>query len=374
VVLAGTLIWRPEFHYSFMSQQPGSILYISYPMLPVTAASCGGAEQILWSLEREMHQRGWQTTAACCEGSQISGELYATGDVPTKNDRFEERDAEHCEAIFRWLGFREFDLIHDKSGRFWKHAHKVRTPILATLHLPRSFYDEALFRHIGANVHFNCVSETQAETFRDLPRMMGVVRNGIDPARFPFTNEKRDYLLWLGRICPEKGTHLAIEAAEETGLPLVIAGSVYPFSYHQEYFEREVRPRFQGSQGRVVFVEAPSFEEKVRLLQHARALVQTSLAPETSSLVAMEAMACGTPVVALRAGAIPEVVAHGETGFVVRSLKELVGAIHDVDHIWPWACRSRVEENFTVAMMADGYENLYREVLAESSQALEIAA
>jgi glycosyltransferase involved in cell wall biosynthesis len=343
-------------------------------MLPVTDASCGGAEQMLWSVEREMHARGWQTALAGCEGSQICGEVFSTGCAPRALDMFEQRRDEHHDAILRTLRFRDFDLLHDKSGHFWKFACELDSPLLVTLHLPRNFYSEELFRDLPANVFFNCVSDSQARSFMDIPRMVGVVRNGVAIERLQFTNEKQDYLVWLGRICPEKGTHLAIEAAQRSGTPLVIAGAVYPFSYHQQYFEREVRPRIEQSKGNVIFVDSPMFEHKARLLRNARALIQPTLAPETSSLVAMEAMACGTPVIALNTGALPEVVVHGETGFLVRSMSAMIAAIHDVDHIWPSACRAHVEANFSSRRMADDYEELYELVIQESSVSRTIAA
>ena len=357
-----------------MYESSGSVLYISYPMLPVSDASCGGAEQMLWSVEREMDARGWQTAVAACEGSQISGEVFSTGCAPEALDQFEERKAEHHDAILRALRFREFDLLHDKSGHFWKYAGEVDAPVLVTLHLPRSFYSEELFRDVAPNVFFNCVSESQAPSFTDLPRMMGVIRNGIAVDRLAFTNEKHEYLLWLGRICPEKGTHLAIEAARKSGIPLVLAGAVYPFSYHQRYFEQEIRPRIERSNGNVLFIDSPTFEQKVKLLRHARALIQPTLAPETSSLVAMEAMACGTPVIALRAGALPEVVVHGETGFLVRSMPAMIAAIHDAGRISPQACRAHVEANFTSQRMGDDYEQLYETVIQESKLSRSLAA
>ena len=281
------------------------ILFISYPMLPVCDASCGGAEQMLWVLEREMARRGHRTAVAASTGSQVSGELISTGEAPTAVDGFEARAEEHCRAVIRAMEELEFDLVHDESGFFWEHAEWVNAPVLATLHLPRTFYDERLFRDIPRNVSFNCVSHSQARTFEDLPRMLGVVPNGIALERFRFEPKKSDYVLWLGRICPEKAPHLAIDAAESAGIRLIMAGQVYPFSWHRQYFEREVQPRLERARGRVQCIVRPSFEEKVNLLAEARAVLLPTLAPETSSLVAMEAMASGTPVFAFPHGALP---------------------------------------------------------------------
>ncbi len=171
-----------------------------------------------------------------------------------------------------------------------------------------------------------------------------------------------DYLLWLGRICEEKAPHLALEAAERSGLPLVLAGSVYPFTYHRQYFECEIIPRLAGNPG-ARFIESPALPEKLLLLQHARALLVTSLIDETSSLVAMEAMACGAPVVALRRGALSEIVSDGKTGFLADSVEEMIAALARTTEIDPRVCREHVESRFCAARMADDYEHVYRHVL-----------
>ena len=240
----------------------------------------------------------------------------------------------------------------------------VEIPVLATLHLPRKFYPSAHFQDLPANLTINCVSESQAASFRDVQQLAGVVRNGIDLERFTFSSKKDNYLLWLGRICPEKGTHVALDVAQQAGLRIVVAGQVYPFSYHQQYFQDEVAPRLNAMQGNAVMVGDISFEEKLNLLRHARAVLIPSLVDETSSLVAMEAMACGTPVICLRCGALPEVVADGETGFVVDSTEEIVQAIRQAGSISPHDCRQRVEQLFTATRVADEYELLYRKVIA----------
>ncbi len=340
-----------------------SILFVAYPLLPVSDASCGGAEQMLWTLERELASAGIRTAVAACAGSRIHGQLLATGTAPQEPDQFERREHEHSQAVLEFCRMREFSIVHDKSGHFWPHAAQLDVPVVATLHLPRSFYPDGAFESVAPNVFFNCVSESQAESFRDLPNFAGVVPNGIALDRFPFAesrpSSRRDYLLWMGRICPEKGTHLALDAARQAGMKLILAGAVYPFSWHRQYFEREVEPRLRAAGQMAEFVEAPPFARKLELLRNARALLIPTLAPETSSLVAMEAMACGTTVIAFGNGAVPEVVADGETGFLVSDVEEMANAVARVDRIEPRRCRARVEAQFSAARMADDYLQLY---------------
>ena len=346
------------------SQPQLSILYIAYPLLAVTDDSAGGAEQMLLTLEGEMSRRGHRTTVAACDGSQVSGRLLATGKPASAADVFEQREREHSERILNYLDGHpdEFDLIHDESGSFFRYADRCPVPVLATLHLPRSFYREEWLQRSSHNVVFNCVSQSQARTFSDLSNLIGVVQNGIATERFTFCDNKRDYLLWLGRICEEKAPHLAIATAKQAGKPLILAGQVYPFSYHQRYFDREIRPSLGAG---VTFVDSPLLDQKVDLLRSARALLLTSTTEETSSLVAMEALACGTPVIAMRRGAFPEIVAHDETGFIVDEVHGMASAAANASNIRSATCRWRVEEMFSAHRMTKDYEALYQRILAE---------
>jgi glycosyltransferase involved in cell wall biosynthesis len=346
---------------------PLRILYVAYPLLSVSPESCGGAEQVLCALEREMTRRGHFTVVAASAGSRVAGELYRTGAPAQAVDQLASRQGEHHRRILQLLQADVgFDLVHDMSGGFSRHAGEVDVPVLATLHLPPALYEPGLFRHTPPNLFFNCVSRSQARTFSQLPSVLGVVENGVDLAEFVPRNRARngggDYLLWLGRICEEKGPHLALELAERSGAPLVLAGSVYPFRYHQEYFSREIAPRIKRNPF-TRFIESPSFPEKIRLLQDARALLVTSLIDETSSLVAMEAMACGTPVIGFRRGALPEVVAQGATGLLVDSLDEMADALEQLRVLDPRVCREHVRQRFSAERMADDYEQLYQRVL-----------
>jgi glycosyltransferase involved in cell wall biosynthesis len=374
-----------------------SILYIAYPLLAVTDESAGGAEQMLLAVEREISASGHRTTVAAADGSRVSGTLLPTGAAATEPDQYEAREREHNARILSYLREhpREFDLIHDESGSFFRLSDECSVPVLATLHLPRSFYREEWFRafqvnsefvprvrietvpqvrvppldvNLGprsCNPSFNCVSHLQARTFNGFSNLLGVVQNGIAVEQFPFTRDKDDYVLWLGRICEEKAPHLAIAAAQAAKVPIVIAGQIYPFRYHQNYFEREIRPHLNG---RVRLVDTPLVSQKIELLRHARALLLTSTVDETSSLVAMEAMACGTPVVAFRRGGFPEIVADRETGFIVDSVEDMAAALGEVHRILPKACRARVEQCFSASRMAREYEELYRRVFMSAKE------
>jgi glycosyltransferase involved in cell wall biosynthesis len=343
------------------------VLYISYPLLTVSGESAGGAEQMLWTLEREMAAREVKTTVAASDGSDVAGELFATGAACDEPDDFERRNLEHQDRIIAFVhqrsqGGTPFDVVHDKSGSFWPRAAEVQAPVLATLHLPRHFYPEHYFERIPENVSFNCVSQSQAQSFSDLPRMLGVVRNGILLECFTPNYGERHGLVWLGRICEEKGTHVALDIAAKAGMPITIAGQVYPLSYHQQYFDREIAPRVQGTSN-ARLVASPSFEHKRRLLCEAQAVLITSLVDETSSVVAMEAAASGTPVIAFHRGALPEVIEDRVTGFLVQDTNEAVSALQQIHQISAQRCASHAHKNFSSKSMADGYAALYRRLL-----------
>ncbi|MGE5322274.1 MAG: glycosyltransferase, partial [Actinomycetota bacterium] len=199
-----------------------------------------------------------------------------------------------------------------------------------------------------------------------------VVPNGVPLNHFEANYAKRQGLLWLGRICEEKGPHLALDIASRSGWPIVMAGQVYPFSYHRQFFAREIEPRLRRNPN-ARWIDSPSAPLKCELLRSAAALLITSLVDETSSLVAMEAAACGTPVIAFRRGALPEVVKDGVTGFVVEGVSEALKALERLHTISPGECHANAFRYFTAGAMADGYERLYARLLSRHSRTLKIA-
>jgi glycosyltransferase involved in cell wall biosynthesis len=169
----------------------------------------------------------------------------------------------------------------------------------------------------------------------------------------------------MGRICPEKGFHFAIDAAERAGVKLVLAGSVFEYAEHRKYFDSMIAPRLNE---RVRFIGPVGGKRKCDLLAGARCLLIPSLVDETSSLAAMEAMAAGTPVIAWRSGALTEIVADGRTGFLVSSVEEMSDAIARVESIDRKECRREAEERFDAWRMFSRYRSLYESVANMASQ------
>lgn len=328
-----------------------TVLSVAYPLFPVGPDASGGAEQILYLLDREIVRSGERSVVLAAGGSSVSGELISTAapEGALTDAVRAEAQLQHRAAIEHILQNRRVDVIHFHGLDFDTYLPDTDVPMIVTLHLPLAWYPEAALHQNRAKLV--CVSESQA-TGTDFP----VVLNGIDTSRFQ-PAPKQDLLLWLGRICPEKGVHLALEAAHEADASLLIAGPVHAFESHQSYFHNSVEPLLDGKRCYIGPVDGLN---KTRLLAEARGVLIPSLAAETSSLVAMEAISSGTPVIAFSSGALPEVVDHDTTGFIVDSPAGMAGAIPKLAEISPEACRAVAEARFEAKRMACDYFRLYR--------------
>ncbi|HLH73330.1 MAG TPA: glycosyltransferase family 4 protein [Chloroflexota bacterium] len=254
----------------------------------------------------------------------------------------------------------QYDLIHNHCGEFlMAFSRLTRAPMLTTIHGPMHPDTRIIWDHYTG--YHNSISTAAHDGFPDV-RYLGVVYNGVDVDSFPYSATKDDFLLFLGRISEEKGTHLAIEVAKTTGRRLIIAGKIDRVD--REYYERKVAPSIDGTQI-MLFGEADA-DEKRRLFAHAHCLLHPITWPEPFGLVMAEAMACGTPVIAFRRGSVPEVIRDGETGFIVDTLDEMADAISRVDQIDPARCRAHVANLFSADQMIAGYERLYQTVCASA--------
>jgi glycosyltransferase involved in cell wall biosynthesis len=193
-----------------------------------------------------------------------------------------------------------------------------------------------------------------------MKNLLPEIENGVPVERLNLRISKRQFAISLGRICPEKGFHIAVSAAGQAKIPILIAGEVFPYEEHLSYFRNVLQPLL-GRSGK--FIGAIDFERKRRLLTASRCLLVPSLVPETSSLVTMEALACGTPVVAFPNGALPELIENGKTGYLVENEFEMAEAIHRCQDIDPEDCRNAAREKFTSERMAKSYLDLYKRII-----------
>ena len=336
-----------------------TVLSVGYPAAPVGGDAVGGAEQVLAQLDRALVSRGHRSLVVACEGSNTEGILLPTPKPEGSLDRakFEAIHERHRLTIEAALGHWPVDLIHLHGIDFPCYLPRsTEVPILATLHLPPAWYPPEVFHDRRPNVHIHCVSEAQQRACPPGAGLLPAIRNGVAVEEFAGKGPDRRGALALGRICPEKGFHLALDAAKRAGIPMVLAGEVFPYPAHVEYFEQEIKPRLDSERR---FIGPVGFAQKRQLLASAECLLVPSLAPETSSLVAMEALASGTPVIAFPAGALPEIVEHGRTGFIVEDAKEMAAAIHSARSLDSEECRRAARERFCLRRTIDSYIELY---------------
>lgn len=340
-------------------ERPLTVLHVAYPLAPVSTDAAGGAEQVLAMLDRGLTRAGHRSIVIACEGSRCAGELVAT---PLPRGPLDERarasaQARHRAAIARVLDRTSADIVHLHGLDFTSYLPGPGPAALVTLHLPPAWYPAEAFALDRPRTHLCCVSASQARGCPPTPDLAGVVENGVDLDALRPGGPRQAYALALGRICPEKGFHRALAACRHARAPMLLAGQVFPYPDHERYFHDQIAPLLDAERR---FIGPVALARKRQLLAAARCLLVPSEAPETSSLVAMEALACGTPVIAFGAGALVEIVEHGRTGYVVANEAEMAAAIVRAPDIEPAACRRAAEQRFSAEVMTARYLHLYR--------------
>ena len=342
---------------------PLTVLSVGYSLAPVGPDAVGGAEQVLSALDRALVEAGHHSVVVANLGSQTAGTLVPSGPVPPQitGDARAEAQRRHRQAVAEALARFPVDLVHSHALDFADHLPTAEIPTLVTLHLPRDFYPPGSVPTTRRGTWFNCVSASQRRSFPSFPTMLPEIANGVAVDRLQAHQARRYFALCLGRICPEKGFEHAIDAARRAAMPLLIGGEVFPYEAHRRYFETEIRPRLGP---RVRFLGPVGWARKRRLLNAARCLLSPSLAAETSSLVAMEAIACGTPVIAFPAGALADIVEPGVTGYLVGDAGAMAAAIRAVDRLDRQTCRDVARRRFSLDRMATCYFALYHRLAA----------
>ncbi|MEV8634057.1 glycosyltransferase family 4 protein [Streptosporangium sp. NPDC051023] len=335
------------------------IVMIAPPWYDVPPQGYGGIESMLAELVAGLSRRGHHITLIGAGRPGTAARFLATYDPPP-SERIGEPMPEvlHAAKAYALAVDIDADLVHDHSLAGPLSAAARAVPTVVTCHGEIDGELGEYYRALGPAVSMVGISEAQRRFAPDL-NWAGVVHNAVETASFPFREHKEDWVLWLGRLNEDKGAHVAIDVARAAGRRILLAGKLTEPLEH-DYFEREVRPRLGPD---AEYLGEADAARKRELLAAARCLLFPILWEEPFGMVMIEAMACGTPVVALNRGAVPEVVVDGVTGLVRNEVEELAEAVEAVGALDPHACRSHVADNFDVEVMTVRYERVYRQII-----------
>lgn len=342
------------------------VVMVAPPWYPVPPDGYGGIELVVGLLCDALRRAGHRVTLLAAEGSAPNAIALAPrswrSDLGTPTERLRELaySSRVADAVTE-LG--TVDVIHDHCGFSTLIAASLTgvAPVVHTVHgdIPEAY--ASFYSSVAHRTRFVSISTAQQRTMPGLP-WLGTVHNAVDVDSLRVTPaDKQPYLLCLARICPDKGQHVAIEVARRTGMRLILAGKVEGIPEATEYFERYIAPAVDGD--RVVHVHNVAGDEKARLLASAYAMLAPLQWDEPFGLAMVEAMASGTPVIAMARGAAPELVNDGTTGFLVHDVDAMTAAVPLVAGLDPWACADATRARFSPAVMAAAYLQMYERVI-----------
>ena len=334
---------------------------IAPPWVAVPPPVYGGTELVVDQLARGLAAAGH------------SVELFATGDstcavrsswlYPAALGTTAEAAAEFAHVQRAYEVLCDVDLIHDHTltGPMWAGSWRPELPVVTTNHGPFTPEMVVHFQAFADRVPIIAISDAQRRSAPEI-RVAAVIHHGVDVDLFPMGAGSGGYLLFLGRMSPDKGVHRAIAVARAAGKPLMIAAKMWEPA-ERRYFVEEVEPRLGGE---VVYVGQVGGRRKLDLLAGAIALVNPIRWPEPFGLVMIEALACGTPVLAFGEGSVPEIVAHGRTGFVCGDEVDMARRVAEIPHLSRRACRASVAQHFSTERFIERHVALYRQILDDA--------
>ncbi|MGC2697349.1 MAG: glycosyltransferase family 4 protein [Candidatus Angelobacter sp.] len=334
------------------------IALVAPPFIAVPPKKYGGTELFIAELARGLQLQGVDVTVYTIGESTIDAPVrwrYQKGEWPVKGEiEASLKGLSHAAWAIKEAAA-EADIIHMNSAPGLSFSQFVEKAVVYTVHHTyepsfANYYDDL------PEITYVTISDFQREKLR-MPRMR-TIHHGINASVYPVRETKQEYLSFLGRIAPPKGTHLAIEVAKKSGIPLKIAGEIQPI--YQDYWETMVKPHVDGKF--IEYLGEMGMQEKLELLGNSRAMIFPVQWDEPFGLVMIEAMACGTPVLATPGGAVPEVVKDGLSGHVRASVDELAQCAKNLS-LNPAEIRGYMEEFFSVERMTRDYINLYTEIL-----------
>jgi len=348
------------------------IALLAPPWIPIPPPAYGGIELVIAELAGGLVRHGHDVALLAAPGSRSAAQV-----VPLLESDHAQQIGEtlfEADHVGRALAViddaarrgRPFDVIHDHSGfTLVAVADRVDVPVLHTMHGPFTDETTAFYREHADKVWVSALSRAQLAAGPSSLRSVGAIPNPINLRAWPLEPRKERYLLWMGRMSEDKGAHRAIAAARDAGWPLVIAGPVQ--AGQQEFFDAEIAPHVDGR--RVRYVDEVGGRRKRDLFARASALLMPIRWPEPFGMVMIEAMACGTPVLAFPEGSAPEVVVDGVSGFIVDDEAAMAAAVQRLGELDPARCRATVAERFDVEVVTRAYESAYRQVIAAEARA-----
>jgi glycosyltransferase involved in cell wall biosynthesis len=338
--------------------EPLHVAVIAPPWLELPPTGYGGIEAVCADLVVALRRAGHRVTLVGVGHNGTGATFVRTYDHP-QTERLGQVVPEvvHAAALPAILTDLDVDVVHDHTfaGPLLAPAHRL--PTVVTAHGPVGGELGDYYRTISRWVRLVAISDAQRACAPDI-RWYGTVHNALDPTAYPIGTHKSEYALFLGRMCPEKGVRTAIRTARAAGIPLVIAAKCHDDA-ERRYFDEVVDPLLGDD---VEWVGEVGGDAKLDLLARARCLLFPIDWEEPFGMVMIEAMACGTPVVATPRGSVPEIVRHGETGFVCADERALAAAVRAASTIDPARCRAEVEARFGADRMAAGYASIYQRV------------
>jgi glycosyltransferase involved in cell wall biosynthesis len=335
------------------------IALVASPFISVPPARYGGTELFIGQLAEGLQKLGFDVVVYANGESHLSTEvrwLYEKNQWPIEGELYANlKDMNHSGWAIR-DAWEEADVIHLNNVPGIPYSRFDGPQFVYTIHHP---HNQTLsdFYEFYPQVQYVSISQFQRE--REQMPQIRTIHHGVDMDRYPLQEKKGDYLAFLGRIAPLKGTHVAIEVAQKSGIPLKIAGEIQPM--YREYFDTQIKPKLDGNF--IEYVGEADLAAKNELLGNARAMLFPIQWNEPFGLVMIEAMATGTPVIALPGGAVQEVVLEGVSGHICQSIEEMVQSVRELEGRFdPASVQRYAAENFSVERMVQEYAELYREI------------
>ena len=320
----------------------------------------GAWETVAGNITEGLVERGWDVTLFATKDSITKAKLHAVIDRGYEEDPAQDAKVVECLQISEIMEHAgEFDLIHNNYDFLpLTYTRLIDTPMLTTIHGFSSDKIRRVYHKYKHDSYFVSISDSDRDP--ELP-YLATVYNGIDLSNLTFNEKPGEKLVFLGRIHPDKGTHLACETAKKCGMELIIAGIIQD----ENYFNEKVKPHIDDK--KITYIGPVGPPERDALFKQAYAVLHLNELPERFGLVMAEAMGAGVPVIAYDRGSCREVVADGETGYLVTNVGEAAEAVKKIESIDRIACRRRVEECFSIPTMVQAYEKVYAQCLTPAT-------